>query len=65
VEFDSPEDCKLYDPDGLFLRDCRPEGSVPTLAEGENQVVFACDGPSGYNARALVTTITTGSPLTV
>jgi hypothetical protein len=63
VEFNSPQDCKLYNPDGVFLRECTPEGNIPRLAEGENQIVFACDGPSGFQARALVTTITTGSPL--
>jgi hypothetical protein len=65
VDFNSPQDCKLYNPGGAFLRDCGAEGNVPRLAEGENQIVFACDGPSGYNARALVTTITMGSPLKV
>jgi hypothetical protein len=65
VEFNSKEDCKLYDPNGAFLRDCPPTGEVPTLGEGENRMIFACDGPNGYNARVLVTTITTGPPLPV
>jgi hypothetical protein len=64
VEFNSPDDSKLYDPNGVFLGDCPPVGEVPTLGEGKNQMIFACDGPNGYNARALVTTITTGAPLT-
>ncbi|MGD1101048.1 MAG: hypothetical protein ABSA59_03190 [Terriglobia bacterium] len=63
VEFNSPQDCKLYNPDGVFLRECAVEGNIPRLAEGENQLVFACDGPRGYNARALVTTMAIGSPL--
>jgi hypothetical protein len=64
LEFNSMEDCKLYDPNGAFLGDCLPVGEVPTLGEGKNWIIFACDGPYGYNARALVTTITTGTPLT-
>jgi len=63
LELNSPQDCRLYNPDGVLLRECTPEGNIPPLAGGENQIVFACDGPSGYNARSLVTTITTGSPL--
>jgi hypothetical protein len=64
VEFNSMEDCKLYDPNGTFLGDCSPVGEVPTLGEGVNRMIFACDGPDSYNARALVTNITSGAPLT-
>jgi hypothetical protein len=63
LEFNSMEDCKLYDPNGVFLRECPPVGEVPTLGGGKNQIIFACDGPHGYNVRALVTTITAGTPL--
>ena len=59
----SPQDCRLYNPDGVLRRECTPEGKIPPLAPGENQIVFACDGPGGYHARFLLTAMTTGSPL--
>jgi hypothetical protein len=63
LEFNSLEDCKLYDPNGVYLRECTAVGESLILGEGTNQITFDCDGPHGYNARALVTTITTGTPL--
>jgi hypothetical protein len=60
VQFNSPADCKLHDPNGVLLREVKPEGEVPTLAAGDNQITFACDGPLGYSARAIVT-VTTAS----
>lgn len=64
LEFNSLTDCKLYDPNGVLIQELKPEGEVPTLTSGANQVAFTCDAPPGYNARAIVTTITAGAPLT-
>ncbi len=64
LEFNALDGCKLYDPNGVLIQEVKPEGEVPSLAAGENQITFACDAPAGYNARAVVTTITIGSPLT-
>lgn len=63
LELNSPEDCKLYDPNGAVLAEVRPEGTWPVLRVGENVLVFECDGPAGRNARTLVTTIIAGPPL--
>ena len=63
LELNSPEDCKLYDPNGTVLANVRPNGTWPVLHSGENVLVFECDGPAGRKARTLVTTITTGPPL--
>jgi hypothetical protein len=63
LEFRSLADCKLYGPDGALLKEFSPEGDVPVLAGGENQVAFGCEGPPGVNARARVTLITVGPPI--
>jgi hypothetical protein len=63
LEFRSSADCKLYGPDGALLKEFRPEGEVPVLASGQNQVTFGCEGPQGVNPRARVTLITVGPPI--
>jgi hypothetical protein len=63
IEFNSPDDCKLYDPNGKVIRDVKPQGEVPTLSAGENEVKFTCGGMQGYNLRATVSVITHGEPL--
>jgi len=55
IEFDPPADCKHYDKNGKFIGDVKPQGDVPTLAAGENQVEFHCDASAGVNSRARVT----------
>jgi hypothetical protein len=75
IEFASPTDCKLYDERGAVVQDVKPQGDAPTLAAGDSQVKFACDGapvpaappgkgqPAGpYRPRARVTLITAGEP---
>lgn len=64
LEFNSLTDCKLYDPNGVMLRELKPEGEVPILTPGENKITFVCEALRGYNPRAIVTTITfSSSPL--
>ncbi len=63
IEFKSLADCRLYDPTGKLIRELEPQGEVPTLTAGENQVTFTCDSPQDYNPRAIVTVITSGEPL--
>lgn len=64
LEFMSKSDCKLYGPKGEFLRDVIPEGDIPEIASGDNAVAFSCGSPEGIRARATVTLITQGPPLT-
>ncbi len=64
LEFTSRSDCKLYGPQGEFLRDVTPEGEAPQVAHGDNAVTFSCESPAGIRARANVTLITQGVPLT-
>ena len=63
IEFESMEDCRLYDERGNLLQWLHPEGEVPTLASDENRVSFDCKGPGGFSKRAEVTLITCGEPL--
>jgi len=64
IEFDSLDDCRVYDERGALVRRIKPRGEVPVLAGGKNDVVFTCEGTEGYNARAMVTVIACGEPLT-
>ena len=63
LEFRSLADCKLYGPDMELLAEVKPEGDVPFLEEGGNEVSFTCDAPAGINPRANVTMISRGEPL--
>jgi hypothetical protein len=64
LEIRPPADCKLFDPNGCFIQEVKPKGELPMVEAGENQIVFNCDTPGGFNARAIVTTILSGPPLT-
>lgn len=63
LEFNSPEDCKVFGPDGGFLQDVKLTGGVPTLATGGNQMRFGCDSAPGVTPRVRITTSTFGAPL--
>jgi len=60
LEFHSINDCKLYGPKGELISDVKPQGDVPIMKSGENQVKFNCSVESGIGARANVTMITQG-----
>ena len=63
LEFESPSDCRLYDERGVMLQRVKPQGDVPTLAAGANELRFACEGPTGLSTRAKITVISSGEPL--
>ncbi|MFO7905589.1 MAG: LamG-like jellyroll fold domain-containing protein [Planctomycetota bacterium] len=63
VEFESMEDCRLYDERGELLQRFKPQGNVPMLTARENQVSFSCQGPKEFRPRARVTVVTLGTPL--
>lgn len=63
IEFESMEDCRLYDERGRLLKRFRPQGNVPSLDAQENQLSFSCQGPQGFRSRARVTVITLDTPL--
>ncbi len=63
IEFNSMSDCKLYDERGAMVQQVQPQGEVPDLAGGKNEVKFTCGSTQHYNPRATVTLITHGKPL--
>ncbi len=73
LEFESPDDCRLYNERGDLVTRLYPEGDVPVLSSGDNQVAFSCQQPgdpqpadprSGdRGSRAEITMITCGSPV--
>ncbi|MEN6453566.1 MAG: hypothetical protein ABFD10_04840 [Prolixibacteraceae bacterium] len=65
LELNSPNDCKLYGSKGELLREIVPEGKIPNLITGENEISFSCDGPKDMNARVQVTVISEGEPLDI
>ncbi|MHB8903191.1 MAG: hypothetical protein ACYC6Y_30895, partial [Thermoguttaceae bacterium] len=64
IELESMDDCRLYDERGNLLRWLQPRGEIPLLAPGDNRVKFLCTGTEGFPARAEVTVVTGGDPLT-
>lgn len=62
LEFRSASDCKLYGPKGELVAEVRPQGGMPDLEPGENELSFTCEGPPEGNPRARVTVISHGEP---
>jgi len=63
LEFHSISDCNLYGPQGELIRKVTPQGDVPVIEAGENQVTFEAETDQGLSARARVTLISRGEPL--
>ena len=62
LELNGPSDCKLYGPKGELIRQVTPQGEIPLLQRGQNEVKFRADMPAGVSARARVTVISAGEP---
>jgi len=63
IEFYSPEDCKLYDERGAVVKVFRPQGEVPSLVSGKNDLAFGCAPPGKLRARAKITVLAAGPPI--
>jgi hypothetical protein len=61
LEFTSQDDCRLYGPKRELLQPVKPEGAIPALQPGLNDLTFRCDN-SVSSPRAHVTVITHGDP---
>jgi len=55
LELRSATDCKLYGPKGELVREVSPQGAIPTLQPGENEVRFHAQTLPGLSPRAHVT----------
>jgi hypothetical protein len=62
LECNSPDDCKVFGPDGGFLQDVKIAGEIPALAAGDNRLHFGCESALGVNPRVRITTSTFGAP---
>lgn len=63
IEFKSFSDCKLYGPKGELIKEIVPEGNVPVLSSGNNEIVFSCGDTGDISSRVQVTVISEGDPL--
>ena len=63
LEFNTLDDCKIYDARGELIGQVRPEGEVPLLDAGDNTIRFSHEGAQDVKPRVRVTTITRGDPL--
>jgi hypothetical protein len=62
LEFRGLHRCKLYGRKGEEICDVRPQGDLPVLAPGENEVEFRCESEAGTTPRVYVSIITEGKP---
>jgi hypothetical protein len=63
LEFESVDECKLYGPDGEFIKDVPVEGNVPVISHGRNNVSFSFDENGQVSPRLRVTVMVEGDPL--
>ncbi len=63
IEFDSLDNCRLYDERGNLVQWLHPTGETPVLLAGSNDATFTCEGSSGFRTRAEVTILSRGIPL--
>jgi hypothetical protein len=57
IEFNSLDDCKVYDSRGFLLKQIRPEGDIPVLKTGTNWIKFDCGVSPQVRPRSYVTVI--------
>jgi hypothetical protein len=65
LEFRSADDCKLYGSKGELLKEVTPQGTIPYLAKGDNEISFSGEGSKQINTRVQVTVISEGNPLDI
>jgi hypothetical protein len=63
LEFKTSRDCMLYGSKGELITQVAPEGEVPLLSAGENQIQFSCGAADGPAPRVKLTVISHGHPL--
>ena len=63
LEFNADNDCILYGSKGEAIRKVVPNGVIPILSPGDNQVRVSCDSVDGPIPRLKLTVISHGEPL--
>jgi hypothetical protein len=63
LEFRAAEDCKVYNAKGDMVKAVVPEGAIPMLEAGDNELRLAAGAPQdGPRPRLRVSAITSGEP---
>jgi hypothetical protein len=63
LEFSTGNDCVLYGPKGEVITKVTPDGAIPVLSSGENQIRFSCNAVDGPTPRVKLTVVSHGEPL--
>jgi hypothetical protein len=63
LQFNAGNDCVLYGSKGEMLSRVIPNGEIPMLSTGDNQVRLSCDAEDGPAPRLKLTVISHGKPL--
>ena len=63
LEFFTSSECQVYDERGKLIQKVTPQGEVPEVVVGDNEIVFSCKQIEGPNARAAVTIVLEGKPI--
>ncbi len=63
LELDEAGKCNLYGPNGELVREVAPQGTIPTMKSGENEIVFQAQTPQNLSPRTRVTLTTLGQPI--
>jgi hypothetical protein len=63
LEVNTSNDCVLYGPKGEVIANVSPQGPIPMLSAGENQVQFSPEAAAGPAPRVRLTVSSHGQPL--
>ena len=62
LEFSGDDDCMLYGSKGEVITKVTPDGVIPVLSVGKNQIRFSCSDTDGPAPRVKLTVISHGEP---
>ena len=63
LELNTSSDCVLYGPKGEVIASVSPEGPIPLLSAGKNQIEFSSEAATGPAPRVRLTVNSFGQPL--
>ena len=63
LEYEGDGPVRVFDPNGFTQAEVEPQGVVPTIRKGDNDVIFFCDQGQNQGQTAKVMLITRGKPL--
>ena len=63
LEYEGGGPVRVFDPNGFTQAEVQPQGVVPTVRKGNNELTFICDRDRGQGETAKITLFTRGKPL--